>query len=67
MEDGLVLADGHKWVSAGYFCLNPCCDGRWSRTSTPMLVPQLLLTCLNPCCDGRWSRTEGTVCYASPL
>ena len=36
--------------------LNPCCDGRWSRT-----LKKLGLAAwderLNPCCDGRWSRT----------
>ena len=56
MEDGLVLADGHKWVSAGYFCLNPCCDGRWSRTLLEGEQGKDSRS-LNPCCDGRWSRT----------
>ena len=32
MEDGLVLDTKH-FRCEGHGCLNPCCNGRWSRTS----------------------------------
>ena len=57
MEDGLVQA----WMQgiAKHFndSLNPCCDGRWSRTCLVISIFSLN-SCLNPCCDGRWSRTN---------
>ena len=31
MEDGLVLQMRYLPISS-WFCLNPCCNGRWSRT-----------------------------------
>ena len=37
--------------------LNPCCNGRWSRTYIYFLY-KLSRSCLNPCCNGRWSRTR---------
>ena len=37
--------------------LNPCCNGRWSRTRKRMKY-LLLLISLNPCCNGQWSRTS---------
>ena len=40
--------------------LNPCCDGRWSRTVMPLSY-RLINKCLNPCCDGRWSRTMSQI------
>ena len=45
-------------LSIGGGGLNPCCNGRWSRT---LQIEDLLTgaTSLNPCCNGRWSRT----CY----
>ena len=39
-------------------CLNPCCNGRWSRTLPLWLLTLLMHRCLNPCCNGRWSRTR---------
>ena len=57
MEDGLVqpekLKDAVKEV-----CLNPCCNGRWSRTCKIMKAINVELRSLNPCCNGRWSRTR---------
>ena len=41
--------------------LNPCCDGRWSRTKLLLRTHQLGIG-LNPCCDGRWSRTAQAGC-----
>ena len=35
MEDGLVPARGKIW-SEFAISLNPCCDGRWSRTHITM-------------------------------
>ena len=37
--------------------LNPCCDGRWSRTNVTIDGLDGVRS-LNPCCDGRWSRTQ---------
>ena len=61
MEDGLVHVknEPEKLKDAG---LNPCCDGRWSRT---YVNPNKEDNCegLNPCCDGRWSRTVMPLSY----
>ena len=41
--------------------LNPCCNGRGSKTrETNGLL--ILLVCLNPCCNGRGSKTFGSDC-----
>ena len=56
MEDGLVpyvLSLMQKVVSS----LNPCCNGRWSRTAHYFSI-NFFKVCLNPCCNGRWSRTR---------
>ena len=55
MEDGLVLFtyNGNKYK----VCLNPCCNGRWSRT-IETLTQYGNAKRLNPCCNGRWSRTR---------
>ena len=55
MEDGLVPATLVLLITLEV-CLNPCCDGRWSRT-TGYHGCESKYSCLNPCCDGRWSRT----------
>ena len=55
MEDGLVLQMRYLPISS-WFCLNPCCNGRWSRTAT-MCFFACGQVSLNPCCNGRWSRT----------
>ena len=55
MEDGLVLARGISEVAEDKR-LNPCCNGRWSRTRIMNeIIPGA--QSLNPCCNGRWSRT----------
>ena len=56
MEDGLVhkVTNGDRFATAS---LNPCCNGRWSRTISLSLLG-LEKMCLNPCCNGRWSRTR---------
>ena len=33
MEDGLVQNENGNEDKAKQVCLNPCCNGRWSRTS----------------------------------
>ena len=38
-------------------CLNPYCNGRWSRTNVTIDGLDGVRS-LNPCCDGRWSRTQ---------
>ena len=42
-------------------CLNPCCNGRWSRTGCRSSGRQTGIVSLNPCCNGRWSRTVESV------
>ena len=37
--------------------LNPCCNGRWSRTNFANFKSNSQSS-LNPCCNGRWSRTR---------
>ena len=56
MEDGLVLSELEGLVPTVH-SLNPCCDGRWSRTIDDA-VRIINEKGLNPCCDGRWSRTR---------
>ena len=56
MED--ALARGYKasnWSNT--FCLNPCCNGRCTRTHGQMKIYEDRF-CLNPCCNGRCTRTE---------
>ena len=56
MEDGLVqvLRQVNQMTSK---CLNPCCNGRWSRTRHSSGCIRCCRS-LNPCCNGRWSRTS---------
>ena len=56
MEDGLVRAANGASINV-VPCLNPCCNGRWSRTSLQRWIMLQLRKSLNPCCNGRWSRT----------
>ena len=62
MDNGLVLVLGSKCRQDRKVGLNPCCDGRWSRTPPKL---QSRLGCkasrLNPYCSGRWSRTSQLV------
>ena len=57
MEDALALGE---IVLKYYFLevrLNPCCNGRCTRTQYGMSV-QFTLKGLNPCCNGRCTRTS---------
>ena len=56
VEDGLVHVRCFS-NNEGRQCLNPCCSGRWSRTSG-LDTREISQEGLNPCCSGRWSRTE---------
>ena len=56
MEDGLVLPSSFI-INFIFNCLNPCCNGRWSRTLLILIIMNKK-ECLNPCCNGRWSRTR---------
>ena len=56
MEDGLVRVNGTEMTFRGTACLNPCCNGRWSRTrpyKTILIISKLknfakqILTFLN--------------------
>ena len=66
MEDGLVL-DLNSFFSNDLLSLNPCCSGRWSRTSWLGEDVKSRPWCLNPCYGGRWSRISIVVynCYSS--
>ena len=57
MEEGQRLSLHLDWqtVSVG---LNPCCNGRGSKTPFQALSRMLTAICLNPCCNGRGSKTE---------
>ena len=57
MEDGLVHLHHILQQCSSLWGLNPCCDGRWSRTNGAFRVQLRIAYGLNPCCDGRWSRT----------
>ena len=37
MEDGLVQLQPY-FGNVGTWCLNPCCNGRWSRTAARFFV-----------------------------
>ncbi len=56
MEDGLVQQEQQP-TSDWHLGLNPCCNGRWSRTQI-IYTYENYNSCLNPCCNGRWSRTR---------
>ena len=38
-------------------CLNPCCNGRCTRTKLGNQRRRMWFKCLNPCCNGRCTRT----------
>ena len=57
MEDGLVQVEAIGLANA-LASLNPCCNGRWSRTRPIVATRGVSQGSLNPCCNGRWSRTE---------
>ena len=56
MEDALApyltLYKGNEVI-----CLNPCCNGRCTRTAYYDVMLGRKLSCLNPCCNGRCTRT----------
>ena len=39
------------------FRLNPCCNGRCTRTKCSQCLKTTKRFCLNPCCNGRCTRT----------
>ena len=55
MEDALALP---KRVAdcRSYAGLNPCCNGRCTRTNHILSHPEAIIG-LNPCCNGRCTRT----------
>ena len=56
MEDALARI---KFVinEVVYQSLNPCCNGRCTRTKKEMFFQRDVLDSLNPCCNGRCTRT----------
>ena len=61
MED--ALAQHRKPFRAERPCLNPCCNGRCTRTK-PQPKEEKLKPSLNPCCNGRCTRTK---CNGAPV
>ncbi len=57
MEDALARVDFNT-MRFRFKCLNPCCNGRCTRTSFLRSLRELSLICLNPCCNGRCTRTS---------
>ena len=55
MEDALALSTTANVVE-NFDCLNPCCNGRCTRTTFGR-VCRTQSMCLNPCCNGRCTRT----------
>ena len=54
MED--TLGEGDVFMVFGkVYCLNPCSNGRYSRSSTYISDFDYHI-CLNPCSNGRYSR-----------
>ena len=59
----VVMEEGQRqgqWcpIVIDYTGLNPCCNGRGSKTLS--LMPMgFRVPCLNPCCNGRGSKTYG--------
>ena len=59
MEDALVhYIEGETKVV--FVCLNPCFNGRCTRTSVCMVPKAAISLCLNPCFNGRCTRTLDT-------
>ena len=56
MEDALALFD-KEFVSNLFGGLNPCCNGRCTRTLLIFLIKRTGES-LNPCCNGRCTRTS---------
>ena len=55
MED--ALAREHiRMIYIFYVCLNPCCNGRCTRTKL-INAQEITSNGLNPCCNGRCTRT----------
>ena len=57
MEEGQRPRD--QWFTSvdGITRLNPCCNGRGSKTPAHIEQSHPRLCCLNPCCNGRGSKT----------
>ena len=59
MEDALVLCEELE-CTADFLCLNPCFNGRCTRTSS-LTAAAIGVGCLNPCFNGRCTRTNSFV------
>ena len=56
MEDALALLKKVAFIKTNS-CLNPCCNGRCTRTGFRAGLTMQVLKSLNPCCNGRCTRT----------
>ena len=56
MEEGQRPRLSSKDDVKGLFGLNPCCNGRGSKTDIASPICSCR-NCLNPCCNGRGSKT----------
>ena len=60
MEDALALSESRNKRSCSK-SLNPCCNGRCTRTGRQMPLCGVRIFRLNPCCNGRCTRTKNLV------
>ena len=65
MEDALAPIRV-SWKRRSLVCLNPCCNGRCTRTIKPDSEGNVVAS-LNPCCNGRCTRTTIKGMITSPL
>ena len=61
----VVMEEGQRHMVSPWLCLarqglNPCCNGRGSKTQWFTTIESVKLS-LNPCCNGRGSKTYS--CY----
>ena len=57
MEEGQRLKDSLRCKMSDNEGLNPCCNGRGSKT-LQTYIERMQRSCLNPCCNGRGSKTK---------
>ena len=60
MEDALAQSEVIRY-SGGEISLNPCCNGRCTRTQQEQAQEDAKAS-LNPCCNGRCTRTIIKLC-----
>ena len=64
MEDALARGVRHS-SCGGLTCLNPCFNGRCTRTLTGSRAFTAEEICLNPCFNGRCTRTSNSRAFTA--